>query len=161
MLKQEYFWRMGLTLLVLKWTIESIPCSYWCPESLHRQVINIHGFIIQDKPVFVFHEQKIQLPIPWLRHQMETFSALPSLCAGNLPVTGEFPHKGQWHGALMFCLICAWMNGWVNNRESSDLRRHRVHYEVTLMPSLGWEMTEKNLLFSEIIWHTFSTARLN
>ena len=27
----------------------------------------------------------------WLRHQMETFSALLALCAGNSPVTGEFP----------------------------------------------------------------------
>ena len=23
------------------------------------------------------------------------------------------PHKGQWHGALIFSLICAWINGWV------------------------------------------------
>ena len=30
------------------------------------------------------------LPISW-RHQMETFSALLALCAGNSPVTGEFP----------------------------------------------------------------------
>ena len=28
---------------------------------------------------------------PWWRHQMETFSALLILCAGNSPVTGEFP----------------------------------------------------------------------
>ena len=28
---------------------------------------------------------------PWWRHQMETFSALLALCAGNSPVTGEFP----------------------------------------------------------------------
>ena len=27
----------------------------------------------------------------WWRHQMETFSALLSICAGNSPVTGEFP----------------------------------------------------------------------
>ena len=27
----------------------------------------------------------------WWRHQMETFSALLALCAGNLPVSGEFP----------------------------------------------------------------------
>ena len=26
------------------------------------------------------------------------------------------PHKGQWRGALMLSLICAWINGWVNNR---------------------------------------------
>ena len=43
------------------------------------------------------------------------------------------PHKGQWRGALMFCLICAWINGWVNNREAGDLRRHRSHYDVTVM----------------------------
>ena len=29
--------------------------------------------------------------IPWWRHQMETFSALLAICAGNSPVTGEFP----------------------------------------------------------------------
>ena len=29
--------------------------------------------------------------IPWWRHQMETFSALLAFCAGNSPVTGEFP----------------------------------------------------------------------
>ena len=23
------------------------------------------------------------------------------------------PHKSQWHGALMFSLICAWINSWV------------------------------------------------
>ena len=27
----------------------------------------------------------------WWRHQMETFSALLALCAGNSPATGEFP----------------------------------------------------------------------
>ena len=27
----------------------------------------------------------------WWRHQMETFSALLAICAGNLPVPGEFP----------------------------------------------------------------------
>ena len=43
------------------------------------------------------------------------------------------PHKGQWRGALMFSLICAWINDWVNNREAGDLRRHRVHYDVTVM----------------------------
>ena len=31
----------------------------------------------------------------WLRHQMETFSALLALCAGNSPVTSEFPAERQ------------------------------------------------------------------
>ena len=30
-------------------------------------------------------------PPPWWRHQMETFSALLAICAGNSPVSGEFP----------------------------------------------------------------------
>ena len=52
------------------------------------------------------------------------------------------PHKGQWRGALMFSLICAWINAWVNNREAGDLRRHRAHYDVIIMcegaSSKGW-----------------------
>ena len=43
------------------------------------------------------------------------------------------PHKGQWRGALMFSLICARINGWVNNREAGDLRRYRAHYDVIVM----------------------------
>ena len=43
------------------------------------------------------------------------------------------PDKGQWRGAMMFSLVCAWINGWVNNREAGDLRRHSVHYDVIVM----------------------------
>ena len=43
------------------------------------------------------------------------------------------PHKGQWRGALIFYLICAWINGGVNNREAGDLRRHRAHNDVIVM----------------------------
>ena len=42
-------------------------------------------------------------------------------------------HKGQWRGALMFSLICVWINDWVNNREAGDLRRYRAHYDVIVM----------------------------
>ena len=38
-----------------------------------------------------------------------------------IPVTG---HKGPWRGALLFSLICAWTNGWANNRGARELRRH-------------------------------------
>ena len=70
---------------------------------------------------------------PWWRHQMETFSALLALCAGNSPVPVNSPHKCQWRGALMFSLICARINDWVNNREAGDLRRHRGHYGISVM----------------------------
>ena len=39
----------------------------------------------------------------------------------------------RWHGALMFSLIGARINGWVNNDEAGDLRRHRAHYDVPVM----------------------------
>ena len=63
----------------------------------------------------------------------ENISALLSLCVGNSPVTMNCPHKGKWPGALMFSLNCAWINGWVNNLESGDLRRHRAQYDVIVM----------------------------
>ena len=43
------------------------------------------------------------------------------------------PHKGQWRGALMFTLICARINDWVNNRKAGDLRRYPAHYDVIVM----------------------------
>ena len=33
--------------------------------------------------------------VTWWRHQMETFSALLAICAGNSPITGEFPPQRQ------------------------------------------------------------------
>ena len=44
-----------------------------------------------------------------------------------------FRVTGPWRGALMVSLICVWINGWINNREAGDLRRHRGHYDVNVM----------------------------
>ena len=43
------------------------------------------------------------------------------------------PHKGQLHGALMFSFVRACTNGWSNNRDAGDLRRHRGHHDATVM----------------------------
>ena len=69
----------------------------------------------------------------WWRHQMETFSALLTFCAGTSPGTGNSTHKGQWRGSLMFYLICTWINSWVNNGGAGDLRPHRAYYDVTVI----------------------------
>ena len=69
----------------------------------------------------------------WWRHQMETFPCHWSFVWGIHRSPANSPHKGQWRGALMFSLICAWINGWVNNREAGDLRRHRARYDVIVM----------------------------
>ena len=73
------------------------------------------------------------LKITWWRHHMETFSALLALCAGNSPVTGDFPAQRPVTRALIFCLIFVWIIDWVNNREAGDLRRHRGHYDIIVM----------------------------
>ena len=82
------------------------------------------------------------------------------------------PHKGQWCRALMFSLICTWINGWVNTREAGDLRCHRAHYDIIIMqldrhlesccvcfshaPQSGW-FCNVIYLFSE--WHTCLTFK--
>ena len=43
------------------------------------------------------------------------------------------PHNGQRREALMFSLIWAWINGWVNNREAGDFRRNLAHFDVIVM----------------------------
>ena len=73
------------------------------------------------------------------------------------------PHKGQWRGALMFSLVCARINGWLNNHEAGDLRRHRAHYDVIVMSRqvtfiLEWhhisamvsEISDKHCLFNNL-----------
>ena len=89
-------------------------------------------------------EKTTRLFKPWWRHQMETLSALPVLCAGNSPVPVNSPHKGQWRGALMFSLTCDWINDWINNREADDLIRYRGHYDVIVMikPYSSWYVYE-------------------
>ena len=68
----------------------------------------------------------------WWRHQMETFSALLALCAGNSPVTGEFPAQRPMtrNFDVFFDLR---LNKRLNNREAGDLRRHHTHYDVIVM----------------------------
>ena len=96
---------------------------------------------------------------------METFYALLTLYEGNPPVTGGFPsqtpvrrsfgvfssapeqtvehrspvdspHKRQWGVALVFFFICAWTNGWANNQDAGDSRRHRAHCNITVMDEI-------------------------
>ena len=71
----------------------------------------------------------------WWRHQMETFPRHWPFVRGIHRSPVNSPLKGQWHGALMFSLICACINRWVNNREADDLRR--AHHDVIVTWSLS------------------------
>ena len=62
-----------------KW--HSLKHDWWCcryGDYHNRYHVNHYAF------------RKCPYP-SWWRHQMETFSALLSICAGNSPVSGEFP----------------------------------------------------------------------
>ena len=56
---------------------------------------------------------------------------------GNIsPVAGHLCGEFTGHRRIprtMFSLICTWINGWVNNGEAGDLRRHRAHYDLIVM----------------------------
>ena len=78
----------------------------------------------------------LQSTYAWWRDQMETFSVLLAICAGNSLVTVEFPAQ-TWQRPVtqsfdVFFDLCL-NDGWVNNREAGDLRRHRSQYYVTVM----------------------------
>ena len=53
-------------------------CKHWCRASLWH--IRSCASSVQRNHT-----------MPWWRNQMETFSALLAICAGNSPVSGEFP----------------------------------------------------------------------
>ena len=76
---------------------------------------------------------------PGWRHQMKHFPRYWPFVRGIHRSPVNSPHKGQWRGALRFCLICAWINGWVNNREAGDLRRQRAHYDGIIMSTYWCE----------------------
>ena len=66
-------------------------------------------------------------------HQMETFSALLALCAGNSQVTGEFPTQKPvtWSFDVFFDLC---LNKRLSkHRDIGDLRCYHAHYDVTVM----------------------------
>ena len=64
----------------------------------------------------------------WWRHQMETFFALLAICAGNSPVTGEFPaQRPATQSFDVFFDLC------LNKRLSKQWWGWWFHYDVTVM----------------------------
>ena len=107
----------------------SCDISSWCWWNMWRQPLRL----LESGQVIY----RVSMPPTSLNPMMTSsngnFFALLALCAGNSPIADESPHKGQGRGPLMFSLNCAWTNGWVNNRDTGDLRRHRTHYDVSVM----------------------------
>ena len=67
---------------------------------------------------------------------MEAFSALLAICAGNSPVTGEFPAQRPVTRSFDVFFDLRLNKRLSDNGEAGDLRRHRAHYDVTAMPEI-------------------------
>ena len=106
--------------------------------------------------------QQLTAQITWWRHQMETFSALLALCVGKSPVTDNSIPRTKASDAELLCFlwyVYARINGWVNNREAGDLRRHRVHFDVIVMnyrigTSATWETWRRKRCHWNRLWLT-------
>ena len=102
--------------------------------------LNELGFLVLGIDYSERTSSKLWQSIPWLLvsapyHHMMTSSngnvfSVTGLLWGN---STNSPHKDQWRGALIISLICALTYGWVNHRNTDYLRRHRAHYDVTIM----------------------------
>ena len=73
---------------------------------------------------------------------METFYALLAICAGNPPVTGEFPAQRPVKQTfdVFFDLRLNKLLTRVNNHEAADLRCYHAHYDITVM--LQWNFNQ-------------------
>ena len=85
----------------------------------------------------------------WWQHQMENFPRHWPFVGGIHRSPMDSPHKGKWRRALIFSWIYAWRNGWANNRDACNLRRHRAHYDVTVIDRLFlcWYINQLQLEF--------------
>ena len=97
-----------------------------------------------------FTRQPLLGLLPWCSQGCMMTSSNGIIFRVTGPLWGESwpvdsPHKGQWRGALKFSLIWAWTNGWANNRGAGDLRRHRLHYDVTVMPATHFKIEHSSM----------------
>ena len=106
--------------LMLKKSSEMLLINYQKPY---------HTFY-QATPCRWYSQQEKSHCNPWWCRQIKTFPRYWPFVRGIHRSPVNSPHKGQWRGALTFSLICAWTNGWANNREAGDLRRHRAHHDA-------------------------------
>ena len=138
-------WNVKRTQILISLMSES-PAHQFAPQSL-QSLVRYISFRLQSYPA--------ELPVGQNIYPVRVLS-MPKVLAiiaelnganGSIPQCWPFVrgihrlpensmHKGQLRGALMFSSVCAWIMGWLDNREAGDLRRHRTHYDVTVMTNI-------------------------
>ena len=77
-----------------RWSFETSWCSLWrhcngkCPCRTFYRNCELVTLLTEWEAGTL---ELLILESPWWRHQMEIFSALLAICAGNSPLPGEFP----------------------------------------------------------------------
>ena len=97
---------------------------------------------------WLFHDSSVSLATSW---RLKSSSSAPrrfvqqlaqvtakrptslALCEESIHMTKYHHCRNCIHDVMIFLWSAYWMNGWVNNREAGDLRRHRAHYDVIVM----------------------------
>ena len=102
-------------------------------------IIGIREIMLNKNSLLILRFRKKCNLKSWWRHQMETYPTLLTLFAGNPP------HNDQWLGALMFSLIWAWTNDWVNSRNAGDMRRNCAHYDGTEIVTMIFSRSDVEL----------------
>ena len=122
--------------------MDVLYCNYPQILILHFTRRHFQHVIRGIRPKYVFSSMSIEAMFLnpwrihkiWWRHQMETFSALLALCAGNSPVTGEFAAQRS---------VTRSFDGFFDLRLNKRLRKQswgwwlerpsRAHYDVNVM----------------------------
>ena len=129
-----HFWRQAITWIdvVLLW-IRPL-------ETRFNKIESKYNYLLSRKFVQKCHLKNVshfvQASFEWIHDDVIKWKHFPlywPFVRGIHQSPVNSLHKGQWRGALMFSLICVWINGSVNNREAGDLRRYRTHYDVIVM----------------------------
>ena len=82
---------------------------------------------------FKNYVHRLSFLVAWWRHQMETLSPLLAFCAGNLPITGEFLSQRPVTRSSDVFFDLRLNKGLSKQWWGWDSRRHRAHYDVTVM----------------------------
>ena len=117
----------------------SLDCSavHALGASVHNRVTSAHKLKLQCMGQFHMHAVSVNRTVGCHEDfiKWKHFPRYRPFVRGIHRSPVNSPHKGQWREALVFSLICAWINAWVNDREAGDLRRHSAHYDVTVICS--------------------------
>ena len=74
---------------------------------------------------------QILLWLPMMTSSNGNISAFLVLCEVNPPIIGGLLKPVTRNFDIFFDLV--WTNGWANKRDTGDLRRHRTHYDFTIV----------------------------